>query len=125
MEFQAQRKYHGTAEQPRVRRSVRIMTTFASIHSHSRMLEDEGSARFYMTVQTGFFIRLCLFGHARSRCHAPGRGERAVRIVAIGTGHEPFLDAMFEGHGELRPYIRVTVIAQGELCCPEQRAWGP
>ena len=44
-----------------------------------------------------------------------------MRIVAIRTSHEAFIDAVLEGHGELRSHIGVAGVAEFRLAFRQQR----
>ena len=99
------------------------MAGFASIHADHGMLIEERSALFRVALQTRFFVGQCLVIHARAVGHAPRGEERPVRVVAIRAVHEAFVDAMLEGHGELRANIRVAAIAEIGLAAGQQEFW--
>ena len=101
MAFQAHGKDNWPAQQPGVRRPVRVVANFAAFHAHRRMLENEWPTLFGVTLDTSFLIPQHLLDHGGPAGYAPGRRESAVRIVAIATNHDPFIDAMLERHGKL------------------------
>lgn len=84
------------------------------------MLKHEGPALFGVAFEAGLFIAQRLVNHARTRRHPPGGSECAVRIVAIGAGHETLVDAMLEGHVELRSDRLMARIAEVGLIVGEQ-----
>ena len=47
-----------------------------------------------------------------------------MRIMAVGTSHEPFVDAMLEGHGELRANFPVAAVAEIGLFLGQQEFRG-
>ena len=110
--FQAQGEHHRTPQQPRVRGAMRYMTGLASLHADRWVFEHKRSAFLRVAFLAGLFIRQPLFHHARTGSHSPRGHERAMRVVAIGALHEAFIDAMLEGHGELRAHILVAAIAE-------------
>jgi hypothetical protein len=78
------------------------MARFAAVDAYRGVLEYERSAFLYVAAQTSLFIKRFLRDHVRPIGHAPCRSKRAVRVVAIAALHESFIDAMLEGHRELR-----------------------
>src|SRR5690348_15188226 len=81
---------------------MRVVTGFAALDAHGGMLEQKRPALFGVALEARLFVGERLLNHSRPRGHSPVGGERSVRIVAVGARHEPLVDAMFEGHGELR-----------------------
>jgi hypothetical protein len=63
-----------------------------------------------MALETGLFVGERLIHHAGTGSHSPGWSEGAVGIMAVGTSHEPFVDAMLEGHGELAANVGVAAV---------------
>ena len=71
-------------QQPWLRRAVRRMTIGAAVRDR-RMLVQEGSTLLGMALEAGLVDRFLLQQFAV---------ERAVRVVAVGADHQPFLDGM-------------------------------
>ncbi len=115
------RKDDRAAQQPRVSGPVRIMAGLAALDANRLVLVDEGAAFFRVALQAGLFIGKHLFHHTGTGGHAPGRCEGAVGIVAIRAGHESFVDAVLEGHGELAANVGVAAITEVGLALePEE-----
>ena len=123
MAFQAHGEYNRPAQQPGVRRTVRVVANFAAFHAHRGMLENERPALLGVALDAGFLIAQHLLDHGGPAGYAPGRRESAVRIVAIATDHHAFIDAMLERHGELRTNIGMTAVAQLHLCFRQEKLW--
>jgi len=119
--FQAHGENHGTAQQPRIRRSVRRVADLAAFHAHWRMLINKRAAFLFVAFDASFFAADDLFHHGRSRRISPRRRERTVWIMAIAAIHDAFVDAMLERHGELRAHIGVASVAQLRLRFRKQR----
>src|SRR5450432_2175325 len=92
MAFQAHGEYNRPAQQPGVRRTVRVVANFAAFHADRGMLENERPTLFGVTLDTGFLVALDLLDHGGPAGYAPGRRESAVRIVAIAADHHAFVD---------------------------------
>ena len=82
-----------------------IVAGYASLYSHSRVLEYIGSALFHVALYAGFRTGIVETGHIL----------RTVRIVAVRTLHEPFWDAMVLGKSKFRFDRLVAAIANGGL----------
>lgn len=125
MAAEAQRENHRPLEQLGIGGSMRHVTDAAALHADRRMFIGEGSALIGMAFQASVLIALGARLHARPVCHAPGGRERSVRIVTVGTGHEAFVHAMLEGHGELRAHVRVTRVTKiGLFLCQQELGRG-
>src|SRR6266480_7306766 len=85
------------------------------------MLEYERAALVTVTVQARLFVSQGLRYHRWAKSCVPSGSKRAVRIVAVGTLHEPFVDTVFERHGKLRPYRRVTLVTKFALVARQQK----
>jgi len=119
--FQAHGEYNRAAQQPGVGRSMGIMTNFAAFHANWRMLIDKRSTLFHVAFEAGLLAAVHLFDHGGSSGCAPGGCERSMRVVAIATGHDTFVNAMLEGHGELGANIGVALVAQLRLHFRQQK----
>ena len=97
------------------------MTGLTAFYAHGRMLERERSAFIGMAFQTGLLIHQSLADHGGARRHAPGGRGRAMRIVAIATGHEPFIHAVLERHGKLCADIGVAAVTKLRLTFRQQK----
>ena len=106
--FQAESEDYRTAKQPAIGRSVRVMASLAPFDDGGRVLIDEWPAPVAVAFDAGLIVEPGLFHHGRTRRHAPGGGECAVRVVTIPTIHDAFVDAVFGRHFELRAHARVT-----------------
>ena len=100
---------------------MRIMADFAAFDTNRRVLINERAAFFCMEFDASLLVALDLFHHGISAGGAPGGCERAVRVVAIATGHHSFVDAMLERHGELGTNIGVASVAQLRLDFRQQK----
>lgn len=110
--LETHREHDGASQQARIRRTVRRVTRLAAVYPYRGVLEDERTALFGVAFEAGLFIRECLRDHPWSRRHSPRRSKRTVRIVAIRTIHESFVDPMLEWQIELRSDIGVTSVAE-------------
>ena len=119
--FQTHGEYDRAAQQPGVGRSMGIMTNFAAFHANWRMLIDKRSTLFHVALEAGLLVALHLFDHGGPRGCAPGGCERSMRVVAIAAGHDTFVHAMLEGHGELGANIGVALVAQLRLHFRQQK----
>jgi len=72
--------------------AVRIVTGDAALHFHRGMLEYKGSAFFNVAVHTGLQRGFVQTGQVLS----------AMRIVTVGTLHQPLWNAVMHRQGELR-----------------------
>ena len=93
---------------------MRLVAAAAAINTNSGVLKDERSAFVDMTFKTGLFILQAMCHHAGSCAHLPGGSVGTMRIVAIRTLHESFIDAVLDGHRKLRPDICMTAVT--EIC---------
>jgi hypothetical protein len=102
--FEADLVHLWTAQQVWVGRAVRIMTSRASLFFDRRMLEDKWSGRIHVAL--------------RANQSLPGSGsqivrrERPMRIMAIRTGHESFVDAVVLGLRKIYFDVAMAPIAQ-------------
>jgi hypothetical protein len=86
------------------------MAGLTALDANRFVLIDKGTALFRMALETGLFVGERLIHHAGTGSHSPGWSEGAVGIMAVGTSHEPFVDAMLEGHGELAANVGVAAV---------------
>jgi len=100
--FEADGKNSRPREHLRVGGSMRQVTDLASVDAHGGVFINEGAALVGVAFEAGLLIRFLLIDHARTRTHAPGCGEGAVRIMAIRAFDDAFVHTMLEGHGKLR-----------------------
>src|SRR5579884_68750 len=122
--LKAKREHHRTLHHARVRGAVWEVACLAAVDTNGGVLEDEGAALLHMASQASLFVEQALGDHGRAIGHAPGGRKGAVRIVAIGALHEPFVDAMFEGHRELRADVRMAAVAEVALLMSEEPGSG-
>ena len=118
--FQAHCEYGRTAEQPRIRPSMRVMADRTTVDSHRRVLEDKGSALVGMTLHTGNVVTESAGNHARRLRETPSRGRGAVRVMAVRALDGALVDAVLEGKIEARADIGVALVANVFLAFGEQ-----
>ncbi len=118
--FQAHCEYGRTAEQPRIRTSMRVMAARTTFHSHRRVLEDKGSALVGMALHTGNVVAESAGNHAGRLRDAPSRGRGAVRVMAVRALDRALVDAVLEGKIEARADIGVALVANLFLAFGEQ-----
>src|SRR6266849_532904 len=85
------------------------------------MLEYERAALVTVTIQARLFVSQGLRDHRWAKSRVPSGSKRAVRIVAIGALHEPFVHTVLERHGKLRPYRGVTLVTKFALIARQQK----
>lgn len=120
MTLEANRVSNGTTQQARVRRAMWRVAALAAVHPDRGVLEQKRSAFIVVTFQTWLFIPERMLHHPGTRSHAPVRCRGAMGIMAIRTGHNPFVHSMLERHVELCPNRRVAVVAKRTLSLCEQ-----
>ena len=74
------------------------------------MFKRKGPALIGMAFETSFFVSERLVHERRSSCHAPRRSEGTMRIMAIATDHEAFINPVLKRHREFGPKIAVTAV---------------
>ena len=124
MTLQTHSEHNGPPQQPGVRRPVWKMASLAAVHSNGFVFIEEGPTLFGVALQAGLFVGKGLVHEAGARGYTPRGGEGSVRIVAVCAIHEPFVDAMLEGHGELSANFGVAAIAKIGLFFGQQEFWG-
>lgn len=102
---------------------MRSMTHFASFHPHGRMFKREWAALIDVALETSFFVSQSLIHQCRTRCHAPRRCKRAVRVVTITAGHKPFIDTVLKWHRKICSNIAVAPITKFRLGSGQQEFW--
>ena len=96
------------------------MTRLTAVHAYSNVFEKEGPAFVGMAAQAGLFVHQSLIHHARPGAHAPRGRRRAMWIMTVGAGHEPFVDTVLRRHVELGSNLIVAVVAEVYLLFSEQ-----
>ncbi len=119
--FEAGGEDAGAAQKLGVGGAMRIVAGFAAVDAHGGMLKGERAALVGVALEAGLLIGKSVGHHAGADSHAPGGGGGSVRIVAIRTVHEAFIDAVFEGHGELRADVGMAAVAEICLLLGEQK----
>lgn len=99
---------------------MRGVARFAAFDTDGRMLKGKGPAFIEVAFEAGFFVDV-LLDHVGPSRRAPSGRRGAVRVVAIAAGHESFIDAMLEGHGELRANVGMAAITKLRLAFGEQK----
>jgi hypothetical protein len=108
-------------QQFRVGGTVRYVARVATFHTHTGMFENKGAALIRVALQTGLFV-IVRRSEQTGRAASPPRGrEASVRIVAIRALHDAFVDAVFDGHAELRANRLVTPVAKFTLLLCQQK----
>ena len=97
------------------------MAGFAAFDANGLVLIDERATLFRVALQAGLFVGERLVHHSRTGSHPPSGREGAMGVVAIGAGHEPFVDAMLEGHGKLPADIGVAAITEVSLALGQEK----
>ena len=120
MALQTDREQNRPLQEAGVGGPVREVAGFAAIDANGGVLEQEWPAFVGVALQARLFIGQRLIDHTRPCAHAPGRGGRAVRIVAIRAGHDAFIHAMLGRHVELRANRGVAVVAEVRLLLGEE-----
>lgn len=85
------------------------------------MFVDKGTALFSVTFQASLFIAFRLIHQARTRREPPHGSKGAMRIMAVRALDRAFVNAMLEGHRELRPHGGVTTVTQVRLPARQQK----
>src|SRR3974377_587003 len=91
------------------------MARLTAFHADGRVFESEGAALIGVALEAGFFTAEGLLDHPGPLRHSPRGRECAMRVVAIGTLHEPFVDAVLRGHLELGAHGGVTGVTEFAL----------
>lgn len=99
-------------QEMRIRRAVRSVAGLATFELHCLMLEHKRPALFHMAGIANRVLR-------RRSAHLLGL-NRAVRIVTVVAFNQSLVDAMMEGHCELRLLRSVAGVAKFRLFFYEQ-----
>ncbi len=113
--LEAERKHHWSLQHSGVGGAMRNMAAFTAIHTHGGMFEQERTPLVDVAFQAGLLIAKRMIDHAGTGRHAPGRGGRAVWIMAIGALHHTLIHPVFKGHVELRTNRSVAVVTKVRL----------
>jgi len=100
------------------------VTGSAAVDAEGGVFKDKRAAFVDVAFEAGFFVLQPVGHHARAGGHAPGGGVGAMGIVAVGALHEAFVDAVFDGHGELGLNVGVAGIAEVGLRTGEKLLGG-
>jgi len=103
---------------------MRRVACLAAVNSDGGVLVEEWAAFIDMAFQAGLFVLQAGIDHVRATAHLPNRCICTVRIVAIRTGHEPFVDSMLKRLGELRANIVMAAIANFRLAFRQETPVG-
>lgn len=120
MALQTQGEDDWSLQQAGIRRPVRGMTGFATIHPHRRVFIQKRAPLVRMALEARLFVLQPRIHEMRPAAHFPSRPARSMRVVAIRTIHEPFVDAMLEGLRKLSTHIVVTTVADFRLTLRQQ-----
>lgn len=112
MAFETNSKDGGARQHLWIRRAVRHVAGLASIDANGGVLVDKRPALVGMAFEARLFVAFLLIDQVGSRAHTPGRGKRAVRIVAIRTLDGTLIHPMLERHRELRLHRSVAGITK-------------
>jgi len=110
----------GAAEEAGVGGAVGEVAGGAAIDAEGGVFEGEGAAFVGVALEAGHFAGGGGLDEAGAGAHGPGGGGGAVGIVAVRTGHEPFVDAVFGGERELGADVRVACVAEVTLLGAEE-----
>lgn len=122
--LKTQREDLRTLEQTGVHTAVWDVAGGATVDTDCSVLKDEGAALVDVTLHARLFVLEAVRHHARTGRHAGGRGVGSMGIVAIGALHEALIDAVFDGHGELRANVGVATVAEVSLRLGEELLGG-
>ena len=118
--LQAKHRDRGPGEQFGILGPVWPVASDAALHFPGLVFEDERPALVHVTLDTGLVVAVGLVEHLGGLSHAERGGKAAVRVMAIGAHHEPFVHTVFGGQVELRPHVRVAFVAGVGLALSEQ-----
>src|SRR5579862_2212795 len=102
--LQAQHVHYADFQQSRIGGTMRRVATAATVRFHRHMLVDERS------LLVGVALVADCISAGQVLCVAQRRG--AVRVMAVGASHQPFLDAVVIRLGEIRLFGRVAAVAK-------------
>ena len=91
------------------------VTAFAPVHTNRGVFVQEGAPLIDMALQTSLLVIQTRINEMRTSPHLPGRRVRSMRIVAVRTRHETFIDPVLGRKGELRSHVVVTAITDVSL----------
>lgn len=113
MALQAKHVDGAEFEQVRVGRTVSDVAGGTTVDFHRSVLENEGAMLLDVALEANCVLR-------GGGSHLL-RGDGAMRVMAVSTLHEAFINAMVEGHGELRLLLQMTRVAKLGLRLNQQR----
>ena len=90
--------------------SVRLMTGSTSLHPQCRVFVDKRPAFFTVARNAGFEVDLPQLGGV----------QRSMGIMAVGTLHQTFRDAVVGGESKLSLYCQMTCKTELRLLLPEK-----
>src|SRR2546430_2310971 len=103
---------------------MRHMTALAAFYFHAGVFENKRSAFIHMALEARLFIVEGGLQHGGTATGAAGDealgGTRSVRIVAVRTLHETFVDAVLRRHRKLGALGGMAGIAELSLLFREQ-----
>jgi hypothetical protein len=73
-----------------------------------------------MALQARLLVHETLLHHPRACAHSPRGSGRSVRIVTVRTRHYSLVHPVLERHVELRPHLRVALVAKVYLLLGEE-----
>lgn len=120
--FEAKGEDLGAAQEAGVETAMGEMAGGAAIDADGGVFKGEGAALVDVALEAGLFVLEARGDHAGTGGHAPGGGVGAVGIMAVGALHEAFVDAVFDGLGELGLDVGVALVAELGLGFGEELA---
>lgn len=109
MALQAERIHITPRQQARIGRSMREVAGGATLGLHRWMFENEWAGGLRMALHAYRVLIGCRL--------QPLLLKRSVRIVAIAAAHQPFIDLVMKGLGEIRLDIRMAPVTERRLRC--------
>ena len=102
---------------------MRPMASDTAVHLTCLMFEQERATLVHMTLETGLLVIVRLVQHFRGLTHPEGRGEAAVRVMAVAALHKALVHPVLKRQIELRAHIGVTLVTSLGLALREQILW--
>lgn len=122
--FEAKGEDLGAAQEAGVEAAMGEMAGRAAIDADGGVFKGEGAPFVNVALEAGLFVLQARGDHAGPGGHAPGGGVGAVGVVAVRALHEAFVDAVFDGLGELGLDVGVALVAELGLGFGEELAGG-
>ena len=120
MALEANCEQHGAVQQSGIRDPCGEWQVSQPSKRTAACSNRNGPRRSDVALEAGLLIRQSLIRHPRARSHAPRRGGRAVRVVAVAALHHALVHPVLERHIELRANRSMAFITEVGLRFGEQ-----